>query len=67
MKIQDALDTIDEMISNLEIAHSNEYDQSIELCRNRSFYEAMDARHQAELEKYQVLRDAIERGLDYQV
>lgn len=64
MKIQDALDTIDEMISDIEAAHVAERNWAS--CTSRSFYVEMDARHDATIERYRNLRDAIERGLDYQ-
>jgi hypothetical protein len=65
MKINTALATIDTMISTIEGAQTTERDRAT--CTDRSFYDEMDARHDAELTEYRALRDAIERGLDYSV
>lgn len=64
MKIQEALDTIDDMIGDIEAAHVAERNRAT--CTDRSFYDDMDARHSAAIDRYRNLRDDIERGLDYQ-
>ena len=63
MKIQDALNTIDEMIGAIERAQESARDRS--RCCDERFYTEMDARHHAEIQRYLDMRDEIERGLDY--
>ena len=63
MNIQEALITIDEMISNIERGHDLEFNSSS--CTDRSFYETMREVQGAEIQKYTALRDEIERGLEY--
>lgn len=63
MKIQDALNTIDEMITHIECAQESIRNRSS--CIDREYYIEMDANHTAQIDRYRALRDAIERGLEY--
>lgn len=63
MKIQEALDTIDDMIRDITAAQQSRRDRCT--CTDREYYDQMDAENDATVTRYEALRDAIERGIDY--
>jgi len=63
MKIQEALNIIDEMTMRLDAAFEAKRRNST--CSDKAYYDSLDATHAGQMERYAQLRDAVERGLDY--
>lgn len=60
MQIQDALDTIDELIRCANSDHNSSMDMSC--CTSPSFYEQANAAHAKFMGECAALREAVERG-----